>query len=174
MAENKLVKQAQNGDMQALDELVALFYPAIFRYCCWHTPSRAAAEDATQTTFLHFVSSLPTYIHRGKLNAFLHQIAKNVCINEARVAQPTSLPADTAYTEAGFAASESDADLLALVKTLPDDLREVVLLRFGSQLKLREIAEVTHLPLRTVQSRLRSALAQLKKTLLEQGGINDE
>ena len=40
-----------------------------------------------------------------------------------------------------------------------------MLLRFGQQLKLREIAQVTGLPMRTVQSRLRAALKTLKKQL---------
>ena len=53
----------------------------------------------------------------------------------------------------------------ALTARLDPETRELVLLRFGQQLKLREIAQVTGLPLRTVQSRLRAALKTLKKQL---------
>ena len=48
---------------------------------------------------------------------------------------------------------------------LPENQREIVLLRFGSDLTMRETAEVLNLPLRTVQSRLRSALKRLKADL---------
>ena len=49
-------------------------------------------------------------------------------------------------------------------KLFPEQ-RELVLLRFAQQLKLREIAQITGLPLRTVQSRLRAALKTLKMQL---------
>ena len=52
-----------------------------------------------------------------------------------------------------------------LVAGLPEDLREIVLLRFGQDLTMREIAEVVNIPLRTVQTRLRSALKRLKKDM---------
>ena len=54
---------------------------------------------------------------------------------------------------------------MQLVSALPEKQREVVLLRYVHELKLREIAEVLDEPLRTVQSRLRSALKALKKSL---------
>ena len=58
---------------------------------------------------------------------------------------------------------QSAWQLRQMVAALPDPQREVVLLRFGQALTLREIAAVTGLPLRTVQSRLRAALKRLKR-----------
>ena len=55
-----------------------------------------------------------------------------------------------------------------MVAHLPETQREIVLLRFAQSLTLREIAEVTALPLRTVQSRLRAALKHLR-TIYEKG-----
>lgn len=49
-----------------------------------------------------------------------------------------------------------------MVRCLPEDLQEIVLLRFGQELTLREIAQVLQMPLRTVQTRLRRALKVLK------------
>lgn len=51
------------------------------------------------------------------------------------------------------------------MELLPEELREIVILRFSQELKLREIARVTGLPMRTVQSRLRKALNLLKQEL---------
>ena len=73
------------------------------------------------------------------------------------------------YLEQGFEDIQSDMVLKRLVSGLPEDLREIVLLRFGQDLSMREIAEVADMPLRTVQSRLRSALKKLKKEF-EKGG----
>ena len=64
-------------------------------------------------------------------------------------------------------------DFLKLIRTLPPEQREVVILRFSQDLTMREIGKVLELPLRTVQSRLRSALKKLKK-IYQQEGEGDE
>lgn len=75
------------------------------------------------------------------------------------------LPCEPAYQESGFDAAEDGANLRKLTAQLEPEQRELVLLRFAQQLKLREIAQITGLPLRTVQSRLRSALKTLRLQL---------
>ena len=67
--------------------------------------------------------------------------------------------------EPGFERVESELSLMQLISALPEKQREVVVLRYVHELKLREIAEVLGEPLRTVQSRLRAALKALEKTL---------
>lgn len=67
--------------------------------------------------------------------------------------------------EPGFEQVESELSLTQLISALPEKQREVVVLRYVHELKLREIAEVLDEPLRTVQSRLHSALEALKKSL---------
>ena len=62
-------------------------------------------------------------------------------------------------------AAASSAVQEAVSSQLEPEQRELVLLRFAQQLKLREIAQITGLPLRTVQSRLRAALKTLKMQL---------
>ena len=59
-----------------------------------------------------------------------------------------------------------------MVERLPEEWKEIVLLRFAQELTLREIGLVLQLPLRTVQSRLRRALKQIKKEIQEGGGKN--
>ena len=51
------------------------------------------------------------------------------------------------------------------MELLPEELREIVILRFSQELKLGEIAKITDLPMRTVQSRLRKSLKLLKREL---------
>ena len=58
-------------------------------------------------------------------------------------------------------------DFLSLAENLPGEAKEIILLRFGQELKLREIADVMDLPLRTVQSKLRSAVRQLRELIME-------
>ena len=165
--EDNLLKKIENGDRQALDALITAYYPDILRYCLWHTKDRAAAEDATQETFLKAVRFWDHYRHQGHFRAWLYKIAANVCRDAWRKTVEEPLPEDMAYDEAGFGRAESDADFIRMVADLPNEARELVLLRFAQDLTLREIAVVTGLPMRTVQSRLRAALKKIKKQLLK-------
>ena len=127
----------------------------------------AAAEE----TFLKAVRWLDSCGgFQGAFRPFLYKIAKNICIDLNRTMERTevsleNLPGEPAYQESGFAAAEEKANLRALTAQLEPEQRELVLLRFAQQLKLREIAQITGLPLRTVQSRLRAALKTLKMQL---------
>ena len=161
--EDELLQKIRDGDNASLDKLVAFYYPDILRYCLWHTPNRQIAEDATQDTFLKAIRHLDAYVHRGKFRAYLYKIAANVCIDYSRKKTMWQLPDDLQEYDSQLERVESDANFVWLLRGLPDEQREVVLLRFAHELKIREIAEVISIPMRTVQSRLRSALKRLEK-----------
>lgn len=153
-----------------MNELITSYYPEILRYCLWHAPNRAAAEDAVQETFLKAIRCFGRYIHRGNFRAFLYLIAANTCTDMRRKKSSEELSlnecgSDFPYEEEGFQTVQDDLQLRQLVRNLPGKLQEIILLRFGQDLTLREISEITGIPLRTVQSRLRSAMKQLKKEL---------
>lgn len=171
--EDKLFKKMEQGDPDAVEELIRLFYPDILRYCLWHAPNRSLAEDAAQETFLKAIRYFDRYTHKGKFKSFLYRIAANVCVDMQRKdsRHELSLEAaetDPAYAEPAFESIHSDMTMQQLVNSLPENQQEIVLLRFGQDLTLREIAETTGLPLRTVQTRLRAALKKLRKNLCPQ------
>lgn len=168
--EDELILRIEQGDMDALDELVTSYYPEILRYCLWHAPNRSLAEDATQETFLKAIRYSDRYVHKGKFKSFLYQIASNTCVDLRRKKWLTDTSLDEVqieflYEEKGFEEVMEDIQLRHLVRNLPDELREIVILRFGQDLTIREIAEIVNQPLRTIQSRLRSALKQIKNGL---------
>lgn len=169
--EDEIFRQIKQGNKEYLDELVRLYYPEIFRYCIWHTKSYANAEDAVQETFLKAVRYLDRYTHKGKFRAFLYQIAANTCIDMNR--RKYEEPMDTEILETFMEPAgvmddvEETMDFLSLAENLPGEAKEIILLRFGQELKLREIADVMDLPLRTVQSKLRSAVRQLRELIME-------
>lgn len=161
--EDELLQRIKDGDISSLDKLVAFYYPDILRYCLWHTPNRQTAEDTTQDTFLKAIRHLDAYVHRGKFRAYLYKIAANVCIDYSRKKTMEQLPDDLQEYDSHLEQIESNANFVWLLRGLPGEQREVVLLRFVHDLKVREIAEVVGVPMRTVQSRLRSALKQIER-----------
>ncbi len=195
--EDELMKRIEAGDGDAAEELAAMYYGQILRYCLWHAPDRTFAEDAAQETFLKAIQYFDRYVHRGHFKAFLYKVAGNVCADMRRRRWNAEVPldgeelsgrphgnedsamedkspagceaAESAYVEEGFDQAESALALRQMVAGLPPQQREVVILRFGQELTLREIAAATETPLRTVQSRLRAALKELRKRM-EDGG----
>ncbi len=161
--EDELLQRIKDGDISSLDKLVAFYYPDILRYCLWHTPNRQAAEDATQDTFLKTIRHLDAYVHRGQFRAYLYKIATNVCIDYSRKKTMEQLPDDLQEYDSHLEQIESNANFVWLLRDLPDEQREVVLLRFVHELKVWEITEVVGVPMRTVQSRLRSALKRIER-----------
>lgn len=176
--EDKLIKRMEQGDTDAMEELVTLYYPEILRYCLWHAPARSLAEDAVQETFLKAIRYFDRYSHRGKFKAFLYQIASNTCVDMHRKKWITDVSLECvseefAYTEDGFEVVCSDMEMQRMIKMLPREQQEVIILRFAQDLTLREISGVMGIPLRTVQSRLRAALKQIKKSM-NRGGQQHE
>lgn len=174
MREDKLIKRIEQGDISAADELIEKYYPEILRYCIWHAPNRTLAEDATQETFLKAIRYMNRYIHRGKFRAFLYKIASNTCIDmwrkqetinefpEGMNLEHMQLQMDMSYEESGFQEVQALLDMQWMIRILPEEQREIVILRFGHNLTIGEIADVTGIPFRTVQSRIRLALKKLK------------
>ena len=144
--EDKLIQKLEQGEPGAADELIAAFYPEVLRYCLWHAPDRSLAEDAAQETFLKAIRYFDRYTHQGKFKSFLYRIAANTCTDMRRkYCRPDISLEESAiepgYEEPAFDAIRSDMALRQLVSGLPPDQREIVLLRFGQDLTLRETAE---------------------------------
>ena len=161
------------GDAEALEELIGRYYPEILKYCLWHAPNRSLAEDAVQETFLKAIRYMDKYVHRGKFRAYLYKIAANTGIDMRRRkwAEETyleDLAEEVSYEESGYEQADEDVLLRNLVRNLKQEQQETVILRFGQGLTMREIAEVMGIPVRTVQSRLRAAMKQIR-TELEEG-----
>lgn len=168
--EDELIRQIKNGRQECLDELIALYYPAILRYCLWHMPDKESAQDAVQETFLKLVRFIDRYEHRGQFRAFLYRMASNTCIDMKRSAPTATLLSEAGmelacYTENGFQTAEDRQQLAAAYAVLEEEAQELVLLKYGQELTLREIADIMGLPLRTVQSRLRKAVKAMRQAL---------
>lgn len=167
--EDEIFEKLKKGDPDGAEELVRLYYAEILRYCLFHLPDRSMAEDAVQETFLKVFRYFDDYRHRGHFRAFLYKVAANVCRDLWRKRRWEPVLEQIPVEEKGIREREDREDFKRLVALLPEELREIVVLRFSQELKLKEIAGITGLPARTVQSRLRRALKLLKQELEGRG-----
>lgn len=123
--ENELLRKIEKGDASCWEELAAMYYDDILRYCLYHTRDRETAEDAVQETFLKVIRYFPRYKNKGKFRAFLYKVASNTCVDTWRQSREMHLTEQIEYQEAGFAYSESEEGFRQIVETLPEDQREV-------------------------------------------------
>lgn len=119
--EDKLARRIGQGDADAAEELIRVYYPEILKYCLWHTPNRTLAEDAAQETFLKAIRYMDRYVSRGKFRAFLYKIAANTCIDMGRKkwtaeALLDDLEAEPQYMESGFDQVDEEMQLRRLVR----------------------------------------------------------
>lgn len=168
-----LVRKMKSGDETAMELFVRKYYPAIWRYCRCHVLDYGYAEDLAQETFAHFFRSLSGYRHMGKTLPWLYTIAGNLCKNF--YGQNREIVRDFTEEDAGEKTGENLQDALCrqvdvkrALFELPEELREVVILHYFQELKLREIAGMLRIGLPLVKYRLRRAKEELAKLLGEE------
>ena len=156
---------AQQRLAREMEELYLQYRSPMFRVAMAILRDEGLAEDAVQETFLKVIRYFPQYQSRGKFRGFLYKVASNTCTDLWRKRGEVSLTEDMEFQETGYARSEAEVNFQYMVRSLSEELREVVYLKFAQELTLREISMVTQIPMRTVQSRLRRALKIMKKEM---------
>jgi len=138
-------------------------YDKIYRYCYYKVKNSALAEDLTQETFLRYFSQ-NAYIERGKMLAYLYTIARNLCIDAFRKIQPEMLTDDISGADC-FEQIELNLTLRQALKTLSEQERELLLLRYVNELSVEEIASIMEISRFAVYRRTNSVIAVLKNSL---------
>jgi RNA polymerase sigma-70 factor (ECF subfamily) len=190
--DEELMSSYKTGDASAFRALVERHHAPVYRFCLRALRSPEAAADAAQEVFLRVVKNAASWEPKAKFTTWVYTIARNHCIDEARKGRfrkTDSLNETVGQDGEGeekierVASPLPQSDQIAhgtrlrkaidkALATLPDEQREVFLLREVSGLAFKEIADATGVGENTVKSRMRYALAGLKKAL-DAMGFND-
>ena len=122
-----------------------------------------AAEDVVQDAALRFLKGAAGYTERGKLRAYLVRAVYTAALDWLRARKRERTMTETGSTVADAGASGEET-LIAAVRSLPPEQRDVLLLRCYSSLTFAEAAEVLGVPLGTVLSRMRYGLEKLRRS----------
>ena len=174
-----LVAKLRAGDNAAGDELVRRYVEPLVRYLRRLAGSDHVAEELHQQTWLSVLEHLEKFdptATSGGFKAWLFRIATNkandiwrsrgrdkLAKEGLRLVVETEAP-DAAHRMSG---SEDQRKLLAAIEQLPENQRQVLLLRYYSELKFVEIADMLGCPLNTALGRMHKAMLKLKE-LMEQ------
>lgn len=153
----------------------------IYQFCYRRLNGDAdTAADITQDVFLKLLENVHAVRMLGKLQNYLLTIAVNTCNNYFKKAKPLyadlstlDITDDTAGALERVIQNENSKEVRRALSALPDYQKEVIILRFYHDLKIRDIARTTGTNTSTVKSRLRQGLQKLRRYLEEaKGGSN--
>ena len=168
---SRLVEQAAEGDFEAYGELYSIYLDRIYRYVFHQVKDKMTAEDITEEVFIKAWKAIDSC--RGKEQTFLpwlYRIAQNQMIDNLRSRRkhPT-IEIETVDT-AGGPQLEAEVDwerqeLLGMIACLPQNQRQVIILKFIEGLDNREIADIMGKSQGAIRVSQMRALAKLRKDL---------
>ncbi len=189
VTDEALMMRFQAGDRQAFAILVTRHKKAFYNFVLRLVRSPSAAEDLVQDVFVKVVQSAADFKHESKFSTWAYTIARNICIDHLRkmsLRQHPSLDQVRGDSPDGPTLLDRTADahpsasaertaigaqvaqrIVRCVEDLPQEQREVFLLREVGNLPFKDIAQITGVPENTVKSRMRYALERLQESLSE-------
>ncbi len=183
MNDQELVQAYIKGDQSAIEILINRHRSKVYTYILLTIKNQPLAEDLFQETFIKVIQSLRggKYRDNGRFLSWVIRIAHNLIIDHFRKEkQMNSVSNDDSEVDLFNSKKLSDsnieelivnsqirAEIRTLINELPNDQREVVLLRHYGDLSFKEIAEQTDVSINTALGRMRYALINLRKLIKE-------
>ncbi len=167
----RLVERAAEGDFEAYGELYSIYLDRIYRYVFHQVKDKMTAEDITEEVFIKAWKAIDSC--RGKEQTFLpwlYRIAHNQVIDNLR-SRPKHLPIEmeTVDTVSGpqleAAGDLEQQELPGMLAYLPQNQRQVIILKFIEGLDNREIADIMGKSQGAIRVSQMRALAKLRKDL---------
>ena len=154
-----------DGDPDAFEALYLRHRDWAVNLAFRFTGDRELALDVLQDAFLYLLKIFPGFALRAKFTTFLYPVIRNLALNARKKSQRYELVDDkleelTEPVEPDVGENIED-QLRVMMRSLPAQQQEVLLLRFVDEHSLNEIAEMLEIPKGTVKSRLHNALRAL-------------
>ena len=166
--DSRIIDRVLDGDTNAFNLLVWQWEKPIYNYIYRMVGNRDDALDLCQESFLKAFRELGTLKDKARFSSWLYRIAHNVCYSRFRKGQGKTFVELDPNVGASRMPIENRLAVEKALAQLPDDQREVVVLKVYQGLKFDEIAAVQDAPVSTVKSRLYMSFDKLKSVLGEQ------
>ncbi len=175
-----LVKNYVAGDESALATLINRHQSKIYGFIFSKISDRDLTDDIFQDTFIKVIKTLKSnsYNEEGKFLPWVMRIAHNLIIDHFRKNKKMpmfreteefsifSIMTDNSQTvENRMITDQVEKDLKKLIEELPDDQKEVLVMRIYQDLSFKEISELTGVSINTALGRMRYALMNLRKVI---------
>ena len=179
----ELITSYISGDNRSMELLILRHKSKVYSYISLYIRSRDLADDIFQDTFLKVVQSIRAgrYQDDGRFLSWVMRIAHNLIIDHFRHEKQLGLVLNDDYESDLFnskrLADDNVEDIMVrrqilrdvrrLISDLPDDQREVVIMRHYAGMSFKEIADMTGVSINTALGRMRYALINMRKMMTE-------
>ena len=188
LGDEALLERFQRGDAAAFEVLLSRYERPIFNFVLRSVRDRDRAAELTQDVFLRVIQRSEQFQGQSKLSTWIYSIARNLCIDHGRrmvfrrhrsldapvvddggksATLGERVPAETPGADRDSIGRELQARIAEAVEELPEEQREVFLMRQVQGLPFKEIADLVGASENTVKSRMRYALERLQAALEE-------
>jgi len=175
-----LVKNYIAGDENSLSILISRHQSKIYGFIYSKLSDRDKADDIFQDTFIKVIKTLKSnsYNEEGKFLPWVMRISHNLIIDYYRKNKKMPMFRETEdfsifsimsdnvpNIESQLITSQVESDLRKLIEELPEDQKEVLVMRMYQDLSFKEISELTGVSINTALGRMRYAIMNLRKVI---------
>lgn len=178
MDEGLLIKQAQNGDVEAFEILIKNYEHTIYSICFKVLKNEADAFDAAQDVCIKVWKQIKNFENKSKFSTWVYRIATNQCLDILRkeknkktlsIHQNEDWVLEIEDKKINIEKQLEDAERIRILKVALDELKKehssIIILKDVKELTYEEIAADQNISLGTVKSRLFRARTALKNIL---------
>jgi RNA polymerase sigma-70 factor (ECF subfamily) len=180
--DHELIHSFMDGDMNALETLVVRHKDKLYTSILFLVKDKYLAEDIFQDVLIKIIDTIRggRYTEEGKFLPWAMRIAHNLCVDHFRKVKRTpaiktsddrdifevlNFTEDSAETK--MMKRQSHDRVRRMLDLLPEDQREVIILRHYAELSFKEIAALTNCSINTALGRMRYGLINLRKMMVE-------
>ena len=187
LSDQELLNLYLQGNKSAISTLIDKYNRRVRDYVRMMVKDSDVADDIAQETFIKAVSVIDEgrYVDSGKFLSWVLRIAHNQVIDHFRSQKSSNTvsESDSGYNVLGtlkyaeqnvedkMVAEQIESDVRRLVELLPEEQREVVVMRYYSGMSFQEIADQTGVSINTALGRMRYALINMRKLISEHNVI---
>ena len=182
MSDQELINCYLEGDEKAFETLLNRHKTKIYTSIYLFVKDSEQAEDIFQEVFIKIIDTIRRgkYNHEGKFLQWAMRISYNMCVDHVRRCKLKNnvslsdefdifdvIPASDSNMEQSIIQTQTNDKVRKLIDLLPEEQREVVILRHYADMSFKEIASLTRVSINTALGRMRYALINLRKLIEE-------
>ena len=179
-----IIRNVLSGNIDAYEQLVTKYQNSVYSHALNMMQDPQDAMDASQEAFLKAYSNLRSYRQESSFSVWLHRITHNCCIDMLRRRQPTvpvtdengltlEIPDFSPGPEEAVEKSELHDAVRNAAARLPQEFREVLMLREFTGLSYAEIAQILDIEPATVKTRIFRARKKMAEIFRRSGNFFD-
>ena len=176
MEDKELIYKIQHGEKELLEELIQKYYDNIYKFCYYKTGNASISYDLTQEAFLKLIKYIGSYKDKGKFRNYLITIAVNECNTYfyKNKVDLEEMDINKNYNKNDFNEIEKleEKDIIVqALNRLPEKQKEVIILRYYEDLKIKDMAKILDEKVPTRKSILKQGLEKMSRYLKKGGSL---